>query len=145
MNYNKQSTAAPYSGDDGNRVVFIDRATVTAALTTADKVRPVLIPAGTRVDQVTIKNGELDTGTDTLTASIGFEHADGSSGASATAVAAIGANGLVAAGEATYNLLPPVTLEKDAYLVITPAVNANAMAAPAYVYCRVLGENLGAK
>lgn len=143
--YNKQSSQAPFSGDDGNRVVFIDKATVSAALTTADKVRPVLIPAGTKVDQVTIKNGDLDTGTGTLTATIGFEHADGSTGASATAVAADGANALTGAADTTYNLFPPVVLAKDSYLVITPTIAANALSASADVHARVLGENLGAQ
>jgi hypothetical protein len=143
--YNKQSNAAPYSGDDGNSVVFVDKATVTAALTTSDKVRPVLIPAGTKVNEVVIKNGDLDTGTGTLTATIGFEHADGSSGASATAIAADGANALTGPATTTYHIFPPVVLEKDAYVVITPTIGANALGASADVHCKVRGENLGAK
>lgn len=145
MIYNKQNSAAPFSGDDGNRVVFADKAAVAAALTTNDKVRPVLIPAGTKVDRVTIKNGDLDTGTGTLTATIGFEHADGSSGASATAIAANGANALTGAATTIYELFPPVTVEKDSYVVITPTIAANALAASADVHCKVEGENLGAK
>ncbi len=143
--YNKQSTAAPFSGDDGNRVVFVDSAVVTAALVAADKVRPVLIPAGTKVDRVVISNGDLDTGTGTLTATIGFEHQDGSTGASATAIAADGANALTGAATTTYELFPPVTVEKDSYVVITSTIGANAMAAAKTVYCKVEGESLGAK
>lgn len=143
--YNKQSSQAPFSGDDGNRVVFTDKATVAAALIAADKVRPVLIPGGTKVDRVVIKNGDLDTGTNTLTASIGFEHADGSSGASATAVAADGANALTGAATTTYELFPPVVVEKDSYLVLTCGTGANAMAAPADVHAKVEGEALGVK
>jgi len=148
--YNKTFNHFLDSGDSGNRCVYINQASVTAALAVGDKVRPVLIPAGTKVDQVVIMHtADMDTGTGTLTASIGFEHADGSSGASATAVAAIGANGLaVACSPASgiiYSLFPPVVVERDSYLTITCAVAANAMAATSIVHARVLGECLGVK
>lgn len=143
--YNKLSTNPPYSGDDGNRVVFYDKATVTSALVSGDKVRPVLIPAGTKVDRVVIKNGDLDTGSNALSATIGFEHADGSSGASATAIASDGANALTGAATTTYELFPPVTLEKDSYVSIVCTTGANAMAASKDVECKVEGEALGAK
>ena len=143
--YNKQNSAAPFSGDDGNRVVFTDKATVPIALVATDKVRPVLIPAGTKVDRVVIKNGDMETGTPALTATIGFEHADGSSGASATAIAADGANALQGVATTTYELFPPVTVEKDSYVVITCTIGAAAQAASVDVHCKVEGENLGAK
>ena len=85
-NYQPQSNNAPYSGDCGNRTVHQDSAVIAANLATTDKVRLCKIPAGTRVDRVVINNPDLDSGA-TLAVNIGFAHIDGSSGASATAVA----------------------------------------------------------
>lgn len=138
--YQPSSSAPPFSGDDGNRVVFTDKATIAANLATTDKVRLVKIAAGTKVDQVVIKNVDLDSGAN-LAVNIGFSYADGSSGMSATAVASA-ATTWQAAAETTYNLFPPVTLEKDGYLEVVPTV---AGVGTGDVYAKVLGENLGAK
>jgi len=130
----------------GMRNSYVNQAPVAIALVAGDKVRPVLIPGGTKIDRVVIKTaGDLDSGgTPALTASIGFEHADGSTGASATAVAAIGANALQTANATTtYELFPPVTIEKDSWLVITCAVGAAAQAAAAIVHAKVEGETQG--
>jgi hypothetical protein len=149
--YNKTYNHFLDSGDSGNRCVYINQASVSAALAIDDKVRPVLIPAGTKVDRLVIKHtADMDTHTTaTLEASIGFEHADGSSGASDVAVAAAGANGLTAAcspaSGIVYNLFPPVILEKDSYLVITCTTAAAAMSAASIVHAKVLGECLGVK
>lgn len=146
-NYNRVETGQVFAGDCGNRVVFVNKAVVPIALVAADKVRPVLIPAGTKVDRVVIfTDGDLETGTAALTATIGFEHTDGSTGASATAVAADGANALVTANaKTTYEIFPPVVVEKDSYLSIVCTVGAAAQAASCTVYAKVEGENLGCK
>ncbi len=128
-----------------NRVVFINQAAVAIALVAADKVRPVRIAAGTKVDRVVIKTvGDLDDGTPALTAQIGFEHIDGSTGASLTAVAGTGANALQTADTTTtYEIFPPVVLAKDSYLTITCVVGANAQSAAATVHAKVEGEYQG--
>ena len=76
---------------------------------------------------------------------IGFEYADGSAGGSATAIAADGVNALQGVATTTYELFPPVVVERDAYVVITATITANAQSASADVHCKVEGECLGAK
>lgn len=143
--YNPNSSASPFMNDDGNTVRYVDKAVVAAALAIGDKVRLVKIAGGTKVDRVTINNGDLDTGTNTLAASIGFEYVDGSSGMNQTEVAAAGANALTGAANTVYDIWPPVTLEREAYLTILCTTASNALAAPATVYGKVEGENIGEK
>jgi hypothetical protein len=133
------------SSGRGNRVVFTNQALVAIALVAADKVRIVRIAGGTKIDRVVIKTaGDLDSGTGVLTAQIGFEHIDGSTGASLTDVAGTGANALATANATTtYELCPPVTVAKDSYLVITCVVGANAQASAVVVHGKVEGEGLG--
>lgn len=138
-NYQPASNQSPYSGDDGNRVVFADSATVLANLATTDKVRLAVIPAGTKVDRVVIKNVDLDSGAN-LAVNIGFENVDGSSGPSATAVAAA-ATTWQAAATTTYEIFPPVLLTKDAYLQAVPTVGG---VGTGLVYGKVEGECMGA-
>ena len=138
--YVNQSTAAPFSGDDGNQVVYTDSSVIGANLTTSDKVNLVKVPAGTKVDRVVIKNADLDSGAN-LAVNIGFANVDGTSGPSATAVASA-ATTWQAAATTTYELLPPVVLEKDAYLQAVPTVGGVGTGT---VYGKVEGENLGSK
>jgi len=147
LTINPTYTPNIFSGALGNRVQFVNQASVASALVAGDKVRPVKIPAGTKVDRVVIyTEGDLDSGTGALAASIGFEHSDGTSGASATAIAAAGANALATAdAKTTYEVFPPVTVSKDSYLVITCTTGANAQAAAANIHAKVEGEALGAK
>jgi len=72
---------------------------------------------------------------------IGFSYQDGSSGPSATAVAAA-ANTWRAVATTTYELFPPITLEKDAYLECVPTVGGVGTGT---VYGKVEGECLGVK
>ena len=139
-NYQPQSNNAPYSGDCGNRTVHQDSAVIAANLATTDKVRLCKIPAGTRADRVVINNPDLDSGAN-LAMNIGFAHIDGSSGASATAVASA-ATTWQAAATTTYELFPPITLERDSYLEAVPTV---AGVGTGTVYGKVEGEGLGAK
>ena len=130
---------------EGFRNAWINQASVAIALVAADKVRVVRVPGGTKVDRVTIYTaGDLDTGTPALTGSIGFEYMDGTTGASATAVAADGVNALSTANTTTvYDIFPPVVLARDAYLVITCGTGANAQASAAIVHGKVEGESQG--
>lgn len=141
-NYNPSNISDPLqsSGDGGNRSVHTGSAAVAANLTTADKVRPCRVAGGTKVDRVVIKNPDLDSGA-TLAVNIGFANIDGSSGPSATAVAAA-ATTWQGAATTTYELFPPVLLEKDAYLEIVPTVGGVGTGT---VYAKVEGEAIGVK
>jgi len=137
-----------------NRAVFTGFATVPVALVAADKVRVVRIPAGTKVDRVVMSvNGDLDSGTVALTGTLGFEHADGSTGADIDRVAAVGHAATIAffrvadtlLTNIVYELFPPEVLEKDAFLTYTCAVAPGAQAASAEMHGKVEGEALGVK
>jgi len=137
--YQPVSGKSPYSGDDGNRVVFTDDAVVAANLATTDAVNLVKLPAGTLVDRVVIKNPDLDSGA-VLAVNIGFANVDGSTGPSATAVASA-ATTWQAVATTTYELFPPVKLTKDAYLQAVPTVGGTGTGT---IYAKVEGEALGA-
>ncbi|MBB3010631.1 hypothetical protein [Cupriavidus alkaliphilus] len=98
------SGAAPLAAAHG--------AVVLAAAAIADKVRLVLVSAGTKVDDVKAIYAALGAGT---TISVGYEYADGS-GADATAF--INAQATAAAGSVR-SAVKPVTLTKDAYITAT--------------------------
>lgn len=139
-NYKPTSLAAVYASDCGNRSVFADGAVVLANLATTDKVRLCKIPAGTKVDRVVIKNPDLDSGAN-LAMNIGFSHIDGSTLAQSTAVASA-ATTWQAAATTTYEIFPPLLLEKDAYLECVPTVGGVGTGT---VYGKVEGESIGVK
>ena len=127
-----------------NRSVFYGIASVTALLAAADTVRCCKIPGGTKVDRVVIKNGDLDSGT-TLTDMIGYEHIDGSTGDDADAFCATGATTRQAAATTTYEIFPPVLVEKDSWLTLTAVDAATGLAATVSVEGKVEGEYVGIK
>lgn len=142
MNYNPAniSDTLKSSGDCGNRMVFTGSAVVGANLTTSDKVRPCRVAGGTLVDRVVIKNPDLDSST-ALAINVGFANIDGSSGPSATALASA-VTTWQAAATTTYELFPPVLIEKDAYLEIVPTAGGTGTGT---VHAKVEGEAIGVK
>ena len=118
-------------------------ASVTVLLGAGDKVRCGKIPGGTKVDRVVIKNGDLDSGT-TLTDMIGYEPIDGSTG-DADAFCATGATTRRAAATTTYEIFPPVLVEKDSWLTLTAVDAATGLAATVSVEGKVEGEHVGIK
>lgn len=128
-------------------VIFNDGVAVAAGdVEAADVIQPVLVPAGTEVHRVVIKNTDLDSnGAPALTAKIGFTPADGSAAPAGadTAVATNGAWGQSAA-TTTYEIFPPYRVEKDSYLNIVVGTGA-ATGAAGTVYAKVEGEGLGIK
>lgn len=141
-NYNPSNIGDPLigSGDCGNAMFFHGSAVVGANLTTSDKVRPCRVAGGTKVHRVVIKNPDLDSGAN-LAVNIGFANIDGTSGPSATAVASA-ATTWQAAATTTYELFPPVLLDKDAYLECVPTVGGVGTGT---VYGKVEGEAIGMK
>lgn len=114
----------------------------TAAIASGDKVKLVLLPAGmTLIDSLML----VSTGfTASVTAKLGFEYADG---VDSTAVpqdddyfgtgVAINTAGVYRKTATT----APVTLPKDAWLILTTGGAANAKAAQADIF--VIGELTG--
>ena len=142
-NYNPENLSDPLvsSGDKGNELVSHGSAAVSAALAIGDEIRPARIAGGTVVHRVVIKNTDLDGGTG-LEASIGYQPMDGSSGDDAAFVDA-GAWGQSAEIN-TYEIFPPVKVEKDSYLVVKVTASA-ASGTTGTVYGKVEGAAIGVK
>lgn len=141
-NYGPAKSEPPFSGNYGNRVVYQDKAVITANIANADKIRLAKVPAGTLVDRVVISNPDLDSGT-TLTTKAGFEPMDGSTVSGAdVAVHAAGATTWRAVATTTYEIFPPYLVTKDSWLTV---VAGAAGAGTGTVYGKVEGENLGPK
>ncbi|MNV91950.1 hypothetical protein D3C71_1864960 [compost metagenome] len=120
------------------------RSNSEAPLGIGDKVYLQMLPEGFRLeDSQTIVSVAL---TAAVTGSLGFEYADGVDSAEVPQDAAYFGAGLVlnATGRLrTASVKAPVTLAKEAYLVLTIAGAANAKAGRVDVI--VHGERLGAK
>ncbi|SMF94603.1 hypothetical protein SAMN02949497_1924 [Methylomagnum ishizawai] len=133
-----------YTPGDGCAVVYPGRVAVSAAPAQDDEIRLVLIPAGTEVHRVVIKNPDLDSnGSPALAAKIGFAPADGTEGASGddTQVKAAGA-WAQAAATTTYELFPPVQVDVDSYLNIVVTTGPGT-GATGTVYGKVEGRATG--
>ena len=112
-----------------------------APIAAADKVRLGLIPAGSTLldSQVVVSTGM----TATITGSLGFEYADGVDSAAVpqdSAYFGVGLNLATAARLRNATTNKPVTLPKDAWLVLTTAVAANAKASRIDVVLNVASE-----
>jgi hypothetical protein len=136
-----------HGAEYGNAVIASDSLAVVAGDVAAASVNKLCpIAGGTTVHRVVIKNTDLDSnGTPTLTAKIGFSPIDGSAAAAGqdTAVAANGAWGQAAA-TTTYEIFPPVFVDKDSYLTLVVGTGA-ATGAAGTIYAKVEGEAVGLK
>ena len=142
-NYTTTSTNTPYASEDGNRVVYVGQASVTAALGIGDKVRICKIPGGVLVDRVVINTGDMDTGT-TLTDKIGWEPLDGSTVTNAdVAFCASGATTRQGAATTTYEIFPPVLVTKASWLTLTCVAAAAGQSGTVTVNGKVEGEAIG--
>ena len=114
----------------------------TAAIASGDKVKLVLLPAGMNLADYMMTVSTAFTAS--VVAKIGFEYADGVDSAAVPqdddyfgAAVAINTAGVYRKVTTT----PPVTLPKDAWLILTTGGAANAKAAQADIY--VFGELTG--
>lgn len=109
----------------------------------SDLLKLVFVPKGTEIVGLTVKNGDLDSGT-SLTAKIGLVYDDGTAWDDDIflASAAWGQSAAIT----NYLLESPVTAEKDAWVIITPTNTTNAANASAVdVTGMVFGTQRGAK
>ena len=139
MNYNPTNRLDPLpsTGNGGNASVVFGSVTVSAALTTADKVRGARVAGGTLVHRVTFKTGVLGAA---LKAKIGFKPINGTAKTGdEEAVAIDGAFGQTA-GVKVIDIFPPFLVEQDAYLEIMPTA---AGTAAGVVEVKVEGEAVG--
>ena len=108
---------------------FLDSDTATSAVGNGDKVILGKIPAGTKLIDMYCYVSDAFQGSSTAT--IGFEYCDGTDDTAVPedddffcAAATIAATGIIK----KTNVTPPVTLPKDAYLILTNAGAAQAAA-----------------
>lgn len=138
-------TKPVHMGGYGDATVASGSVTLTSALTTSDKVRVCRIPAGMKVNALIVSHGDLDTGTGTLVANVGYEPVDSNLGptanasyfASADTGFAAPSSGRVLAG------FDPIKFEQDVYLIVTPTANANAMTSGQKLRVSVIGTAEG--
>ena len=114
--------------------------TVTAAPATADAIVAMDVPAGTRLETLRYRSGDMDTGTGTLTMNVGYRtKLPGGTASSATFFAS--ASAAFAAATATWQELvfAPVKFEEPVEIVLVPAVAANALGGSATAYFQATG------
>jgi hypothetical protein len=128
---------------DGSAVFINDTLTVAAAPAVNDTA-DFLLPKGIELSFLRFYTTDMDTGTNTLAASIGYAAVDPNSSlaASASYFAAAAVFGTAAAG--TTPAFIPVTFEEDVYIRITWTVVANVFAAGT-IYCTIGGNMIGVR
>lgn len=104
----------------GNAYKDDDSVSVPSTFTTTDKARLILVPAGTRVTDLTIRNTDLDSGA-TITANYGYEAADAGSALAASANYFGAANTNLRTAGRTELDFAPITFEEDVWITCTPA------------------------
>lgn len=132
----------------GNAVVYTGSIALAANPTAADVIRLMKIPAGTKVSEVVIANGDLDTNVSpTIVYSLGYAPVVAADGPTASAAyfQAAGDTALQAAnGGKVYRNFADITFEKEVYLTMTIGT-ASATWANGSIYASVKGEARGIK
>lgn len=137
----QSARAKQASNDCGNAWHDHNKVDVTAALTTADEVVLMEVPAGVDLTRLQWRAGDLDTGTGTLTVNIGYRslHPDAQEAAAPTYFAS--ASAAFAAAQAGWvdAVFEAKRFQEPVAIVMRPAANANALAATASVWARADG------
>lgn len=133
----------------GNSIVGRDVVTPSAALALNDTVDLIRVPGGTRLLDLSIFNGDMDTGT-TLQYSLGYRPAqsDGVLAASAAYFAAAGATSLQAAvlqSAPTRFAFPEITFNEDVFITLTVSAAATGVSGTPSITTTFHGEAVGTK
>jgi hypothetical protein len=137
------SRAPAASGQFGNTWIDSNVATPTAALTTADVVVGLEVPAGIRLETLRYRGGDFDTGT-TLTVNVGYRTK--LPGGTATALTFFGAalTTLQAATAAWQELVfTPLKFEEPVEIVFIPAANATGVSGTPSLFVQGTGAVVG--
>lgn len=138
-----------YAQAFGNAWAADDTTTVSAALTTSDRLDVLRVARGVRLTELFSTNGDLDTGTPALAYKVGYRKvntdgalADNDSyfGSALTALQAP-----VTGAAPTRYAFAPITFEEDVFITVTPTTGAAALAAAADVVFYARGEMIGGK
>lgn len=127
----------------GNAWIDSNVITPPAALTTADPVVAMEIPAGVRLETLRFRNGDFDTGT-TLTVNVGYRTQ--LPGGAATALTYFGSalTTLQAATTAWQELVfPSLKFEEPVEIVFIPAANATGVSGTPSLFVQATGQVVG--
>ena len=141
----QKNRAQHNTNECGNAWFDNNKVDITAALTTADVVVALEVPAGVELCTLRFRSGDMDTGTGALTMNVGYRSkmAGGSLAAAPTYFAS--ASAAFAAATATWQELvfTPIKFNEPVEIVLVPAVAANALGATASAFFQGLGEVVG--
>ncbi|SHL42711.1 hypothetical protein SAMN05216428_102371 [Nitrosospira sp. Nsp11] len=124
------NTKARHMGGYGNAVIHHGSVTPTTGAV-GDVYRPVRIPAGTLLTDLSFVTGDLDTGTGTISAKVGYAPVDSDGPAAVDDYFAATATTLLAAAGRKEMSFQPIKFEKDVFITVTLTIAANAFAAVA--------------
>lgn len=144
-NGTQRSRAQHSTNECGNAWHDSNAVVVTAALTTADVVVLGDVPAGTRLTKLRFRSGDLDTGTGTLTANIGYRSKLPGGALAAALTYFASASAAFAAATTTWQELVfnEVKFDEPVEIVLIPAVGANALASAATINVQMDGMVVG--
>lgn len=132
----------------GNAVAITGTVALAANPTAADVIRICRIPAGTKVNRITLANSDMDTNVSpTFVFGLGYAPVVSGDGPTASAAyfQAAGDTSLQAANAGkVYRNFADITFEKDVYLTATVGTAAATFAAGT-IYVTVDGEARGVK
>lgn len=133
-------------GPYGNGAVHVGKVAPSSAPLTSDVLRVLRIPAGMRVDEVTIINDDCDSSSAAITCKVGYTPVNSSDGPTADDAYWFAASQTFLQGAArTTSKAKPITFDYDVWVDLTVIVPAGSYIAGAEVHAVVRGEMVGPK
>lgn len=131
-------------GAYGNVSVHWGKVAPASAPATSDVLRLVRIPAGTRVDELTIVNDDCESSSTAMTCKVGYTPCNSADGPTADDdyFFATSQTFLRAAARTT-SIAKPLVFEYDVFVDLVVQVPAGSFIAGSEVHCIVRGENIG--
>lgn len=142
--YPSNQGAAVGSNAFGNGFNYDATATPTAALTTADAVVLLTLPAGHRLTDLAYRNGDFDTGT-TLQFNLGYRSIHPNQAVPAAPTYFLAASAALQAAQASWVDLTfnPITFQEPVQIVLIPTANATGVSGTPSIFVRAKGSIVG--
>lgn len=128
----------------GNALIIDAKATPAAALTTADEVVLMELPAGTRLTGFKYRNGDFDTGA-ALVVNLGYRSKHPDQTVAPVANYFLSASAALQAAQAGWVDLAfePITFQEPVQIVLKPTVNAAGVSGTPSIYAIASGSIVG--
>jgi hypothetical protein len=128
----------------GNAWIDSNAVAVPAAITTADRVVAIEVPAGTRLDTMRFRGGDFDTGA-TLVVNIGYRTKLVSGGSATNLTYFATASAALQAATATWQELVfnPITFDEPVEVVFTPTAGAAGQTGSQTLFVQATGAVVG--